>query len=211
MRHQARRGFSLIELLVVIAVLGVVTTIGTTMFFKVNDLWRKSTTQTRLENKVDLLDENLRIDLGMTISPALSGIPLRVETRSFVTGEQGLSLQTSYFDDVLVVPVEEIGHPQPRHKVVYAVVGRETVLGMGTLVRGVLPLDAELPEKIDGTPLIEGVSSFRVECHDGAEWETGWSGDRMPCAVRVSVGLADERNPAFEQMARKMAYSLQVR
>ncbi len=206
-----RRGFSLIELLTVLAVLSVVTTIGTTMFFKVNDLWRMTSIRGQLDDAMGNVDEQLTRDFGMVLSSTLSGVPLRGVRRETDVPEGNLFRRLN--DDWLVIPVEEVdiksGVPR-RYNVIYQVQRNNEESAAGVLIRARRPLGEPVPGKLGGMEVATGVLSMRCEYLDGGKWVDAWSGDGMPEAVRVSLTLADASQP-WEQVSRVLTYPIHVK
>jgi len=212
-----RHGFSLIELLVVLAVLSVVTTVGTTMFFKINDLWRATSVRGQLEDRVGNTDDQLSRDFGMVLSSTLSGVGLQ-GIRRVTTIPQGDKLSLSIEDDWFAIPVEEVnlltGKPE-RHNAIYRVhrsdENEKSIAG--TLGRAVLGLGEPIPdtpENIEAMEVAAGVLEMRGEYFDGENWRETWSGNGMPEAVRVSLTLVDEARP-WEQVSRVLTYPIHVK
>ena len=211
------RGFSLIELLTVLAVLAVVTTIGTTMFFKVNDLWRKTTIRGQLDDTVARVDKELGRDLGMTLSSTLSGVAIQGVRREAEVAVDLAAVEADVVqrqdDDWVIIPVEEVDLKslQPRrYNVLYRVQRASEEALAGTLVRESFALDGAVPEEVSGMPLASGVQAVRAQYYDGEAWRDAWSEGHNPEAVRVTLVLQDEARP-WEQVARMLSYPVHVK
>ena len=70
-RQQA--GFTLLECIVVITIIGVVTGLGSVMFFTMMNVWNDLKTQTDLDRVADDVLAGIGADLSAAISPKLAG------------------------------------------------------------------------------------------------------------------------------------------
>ena len=64
--------------------------------------------------------------------------------------------------------------------------------GKGALVRreGTRFAPPGTPEPL-GTPLLEGIETFRVRCFDGSTWSVAWTMPALPRAVEIAIGVDD--------------------
>jgi prepilin-type N-terminal cleavage/methylation domain-containing protein len=202
-RPHRPNGFSLIELVVALAIIGVVTTIGSTMLIKLSDLGRQTEIGTRLDAAARNALGTMRADFGSVVPSGLTGMPVRGETSSFQDMQQFWAATIQ--DDALVLPVQQArsGGPAVTAAVRYAV-DRQT----GALVRTTGALHENAPA---GNPMTvaEGVLHFSVEFQDGPAWVRGWDRPGMPGAVRVTLSLMDPARP-YEQITRKAVFPIHV-
>ncbi|HNR34609.1 MAG TPA: type II secretion system protein, partial [Candidatus Hydrogenedentes bacterium] len=80
-RSRPPRGFTLLELLTVIALMGVATTMGITMLFKVSDAWRETTRRMELDELASRIFNEMRKDFALVVSPAVDGASIRGSRR----------------------------------------------------------------------------------------------------------------------------------
>ena len=204
---RGRKGFTLVEVVSVIAILGVVGTIGTVAFFRITDLWNQTRIRAELDAVAQRAFDVMGKDLKEILPIHLSGHPL--------TGTTGTTQDTNQFwgsvlnDDqvafVTRVPAGE-GTTVPV-RVSYAL-DRERM----ALVRKTVA-----PALQDRTPppdwvVAEGVIDLCIEyAQKGSEagWFRGWSSDRLPSAVRVSVTVVHPTR-TYEQVARKAVLPIPV-
>ncbi len=74
---QRHRGFTLIEIIVVIGLLGVISTLGSVLFYKMSDGWQRILVRAELDAKADRIFNSMRADFAHVLSANLSQVPLR--------------------------------------------------------------------------------------------------------------------------------------
>ena len=70
------KGFSLLEIITVIAVMSVVTTVGTSVFFKLTQYWKLTTLRMDMNAEANNVFAKFEGDINRVLSATLSGIPL---------------------------------------------------------------------------------------------------------------------------------------
>jgi len=205
-----RNGFTLLELLVVIALMGVATSLGMSMFFKVSDAWRRTETRTELDARADAIFEQMRIDLSQVLSTKVCGYAIRGASQ---TAQDPRFFRVPLKHDRIVIPAKNLGQPgQPaQYANVCYHIERHADLGGYDLVRTTGPLGPKPPE---GSPLKVGggVLAMRIEYQADEKdrtWQPDWSRANQPAAVRVSLTLMNE-NRVHEQIARKAVFPIMV-
>jgi prepilin-type N-terminal cleavage/methylation domain-containing protein len=214
-KNQPRRsGFTLIELLTVLAVLGVVSTLGSVAFFRMDQHWRSVHTRAELHAAADTIFESMRRDFSCALSSQRSGVPLRgMDAEYTEAGEADRFWRIAFADDKVTVPVG-VYNPaegyEEHHRVMYRVVRREDAPPF--LVRSVGPLAAADPE--DNPRVIPAggtaaVLAMAVEYAKGGQWHAAWDRADNPEAVRVSLTLMHPHR-FFEQISRKAVFPIHV-
>ena len=207
-RARACLGFTLLELLVVIALMGVATSLGMVMFFKVGDTWRRIEIRAELDARANYAFEQMRKDLTEVVSAKVSGFSVRGVTQ---TTQDKRFFKIPLEHDRIAIPVQLPA--QPGRAAVCANVGYhiERKDGAYTLVRTTGPLGPEWPAA-NPLKVADGVLAMRIEylpeAHDAA-WRTQWSKPTLPQAVCVSLTLMDPHR-TYEQIARKAVFPIRV-
>jgi prepilin-type N-terminal cleavage/methylation domain-containing protein len=203
-------GFTLLELLVVIGLLGVVTTWGYVILFRVDSEWRDLRRRTELSAAADELIESLRRDVEDVISPKLTSVPLVgiAKLHSDATRLHEL------FDDALILPVRPsagAAGSSEAMRVRYHVVrdGARDLLvrDMGPLTGEVLPAAGRL-SVAQNADVVKLRFEYALDNH-GYEWVTGWNRPDLPEAIRISLTVADP-NDATIQLSRKAVFDVRV-
>lgn len=205
MRRGKQAGFTLLELLVVVAIIGVVTTMGAMMFGELLRVWRVLETRAELDQQAQNALNTIGKDLAATIPPSLA--ELSIEGFQRPDNPEGLA-------DMISFPIRlpTADGPTLSGSVSYhvRVIEEEGKVGE-TLVRQMALLgDAtSIPEPVT---IAEGVVALAIEYlpGKGAEWQTEWSQEDLPEAVRVSITLTDADNPAGPEVARKAIFPIKV-
>ena len=208
-RKQA--GFTLLEAIVVITIIGVVTGIGSVMFFSMMNLWNDLKTQTDLDRTAERILDGIGKDLAAVVSPKLAGqglvgsdavvpdpdyrrIPLDNDRIQFPA--LGLALHRAQGTTV------EVGELVTYH------VDRS---GGNTLMRTMTSL---APGSIaNERPVSSGVLQlgFEYAGPDDPEWLASWTDETsLPRAVRVTLTVADPDKPLRAQVCRKAVYKIHV-
>lgn len=204
-----RGGFTLLELLVALSILGVVSTIGVTMLFRIMDHWDRTTRTMALELQAGRALNAIREDCARVLSSKASGgefkynrgqaeyeypfgtvrcdndqMTLPVVERNLLSGE--------WIRDSFTYSVDWNGGKMPRLK-------RARTEGNTTRLWTVA----------------EGVIGMRIERYDGTEWVTGsmhtskhWTEDDG--MVAMSLESHDGAMPVQEPMSAPMPKMLRV-
>jgi len=99
--RRPRDGFTLIELLVVIALLGMTTTLGMTMLYRVSEAWRQTAIRTELDAKAVRIFSSMQQDFGQVVSASVSGEGIRGSSQ---TAQDTRFFRIPLQDDVMVLP-----------------------------------------------------------------------------------------------------------
>lgn len=209
------RGFSLIELITVIALMGVVSTLGTVAYFRIDARWHSVYTRAVLERAADSIFQQLRDDLGCMLASGTGGACLRGVRADYVEGDMNSRFwRTSQEDDAVVFPVERfnpVTGRAERFNALYALLRQGE--GAPTLTRVLGDLSSPLPagarQAVAGDPAVR-VMAACFEFSDGVSWQRGWDRPEAPAAVRVSLTLR-HANRVYEQISRKAVIPLHVR
>lgn len=209
MRNARRtRGFTLLELLVVIALMGVVSTLGTILFFEMNDSWRMMKHRADMDFQASQAFEALQDDFDHLVSPRLVGVPLQgldgtVEDNERFYG-QPLGDDQLSFPALVEVPGGASRCALVRYYVDPKTRGGESLLCQETLDFGVKP------DQAVRLPVAQGVVRFEAEyqAEDG-QWFEKWDRPTLPSAVRVSLALVHP--DSGEQVTRKAVFPIRVR
>ncbi len=189
-----RNGFTLLELIVVIGLMGIVTSMGVTMFFKMSDAWKKTTARVELEAKSALAFESMRKDFSEIVSSDLAGVS--------ITGTSAFSGdRVPHADDSVTIPVLRRSSPDgplaresARYYIDRGEDGPALVRAVGDSVQ----------------PIVPDVVRMNVEygLPSGA-WTDEWKEASMPRAVRVSLTLIHP-DQLDEQIVRKSVFLVNV-
>ena len=202
-----RAGFTLMELLVSLSLLGVVSTIGVTAFFRVADHWTAVQRAQRLDTQASAALDAIREDLDRMLSPrtgagAFASV-CQTARHSFGAAEAPAN------DDKLAFPIVQKNAATGNFEraVVTYEIDRHTALPR--LLRRVRGTDPGAPA---GTSVVvaEGVFSMSVLCGDPPDMTCGWDAPEPPGLVRVSLGMADPADPGAG-LSRAATFELHVK
>lgn len=200
-RLRRSRGFTLVEMLVVISIIGVVSTLGISIFFRITDRWADTRDRFVLDQIADQMFDELRRDFADIVSPKLCGAPLTGVSSDIRTAVE-LANDTISFP-MLAPDADGRRHPA----LVTYLVGERKKDKSGALVRQMISLDAPsaTPASLE---LTQGVLRLRFE-YLGADGvcKREWTAQELPLTVRASIVLT---NPevARGQVARKMEFPI---
>lgn len=186
--HGPHRGFSLLELIIAIGIMGVVTTAGMAMFFRLFDGWQANAAGAELDYTALQVFASMRSDLAQTARSEVSASPLKTQYRHVQNNSSGYSGLLA--NDRLELTVLT-GSPPALQTVVYEV------------DRSRHALTRTVAKKAEGggerAIVAEGVVHFRVECAgpDGA-WRNGWAETEAPRLVRASLVVRHPERPSAE-------------
>ena len=209
---QRKNGFTLLELIMVIALMGVATTLGVTMLFKISDAWRQTAIRCELDNRAEHIFKSIEKDMAEMLSPSATGIPFKAEAGT-ATLEKEPFYKAQVERDRLIVPTKLTMRDDPKAElthvdVEYAVESKEDASRLMRIER--VPGVAE--NKWPQLEIDKAVISFRIESlarEAGATWQPGWTKTTTPRAVRVSVVLANPNNPQ-DQIVRMAVFPVEV-
>jgi len=176
------RGFTLLELIIVIGLMGVASTMGTVVLFKVFGIWQGVTQRAALEAKADTIAADMRATL-------LAG----QKAQGFAITCTGKAAAGAPPEDRLVMvnvaaqaeAVYEINRELPVPRLLF----KQTINGATA-------------ERV----VAEGVMAFCVESlprQAGASWQRDWQQNELPAALRVTlvVGAFDQpRNQILRRL-----------
>ena len=203
-----RAGFTLMELLVTLSLLGVVSTIGVTAFFRVADYWTAAVRTQRLETQASAALDAIREDLDRMLSPrsgagAFSSV-CQTARHSFGTVESTAN------DDKLTFPIVQKNAATGAFERTLVTYEIDRHAAMPRLMRRVRGTDAAA--QAAGAPVViaEGVFSMSVLCGDPPDMTCGWDAPEPPEGVVVSLGMADPADPGAG-LSRTATFELQVK
>jgi prepilin-type N-terminal cleavage/methylation domain-containing protein len=206
-RHSS--GFTLIELIIVLGLMGMATTLGMTMLYRVSDAWRQTSRRTELNARADEIIKQMQKDFAEVVSSRLAGVSVHGTSK---TGQDSRFFKVLLEDDEVVIPVEIVagpGGPLQRANVRYRIERQD---GGSTLMRVTRALgDEKAP--VTTVKVADGVLAMRIEYlgkGPDASWQNDWANPAAPAAVRVSVTLADPDRYAAEQISRKAVFPIRV-
>lgn len=202
-----RHGFSLLELIVVIGLIGIVTTWGYVILYRVDSAWNELRQRTELSAAADNIFETMKADFDAMVSPALAGVPIAGTEAMAETKHEG---QRAVFNDSITLPVAG-PEGQGLQRVRYYVDRSD---GRDQLTRESVILAAgEMP--LTQTPLNPGVNVAYLRCEFGAgadagfEWLPRWDRPESPACVRVSMTLVNPDRP-YIQVSRKAVFDVRM-
>lgn len=204
-RTRKANGFTLLELLTVMVLMGVATTMGITMLFKVSDAWRETTRRMELEERASRIFNEMRKDFAVVVSPSVDGATIRGSCRS---ASDNRFYRVPLEDDRMTLPVSLRLKPDepPRRVDVTYQIDRQS--GRTVLLRTInIPGAAGTPFEV-----ADGVLAMRIEYgerHSDGSWFPAWTKPELPAAVRVSLTLVDPFRPT-EQISRKTVFPVRV-
>lgn len=204
--YSRRRGYTLMELLTVLAVLAVVSTIGMTILFRVNDYWNVTSIRSNLNAAAETAFATMQRDFDQVLSAKRSGISMTGSRRLEEKKRYGL---VQLEDDRVTLPVETV-QPETgqieRYNVMYHIARDGST---PILMRTLGALGANPPAGANHV-VLEGVLSMRVEYHDGVSWLPEWNQPLLPEAVRVWLVLINPDRP-WEQISREAVFAIHVK
>jgi prepilin-type N-terminal cleavage/methylation domain-containing protein len=202
-----RAGFTLMELLVTLSLLGVVSTIGVTAFFRVADYWTAAVRTQRLETQASAALDTIREDLDRMLSPrtgagAFSSV-CQTARHSFGAAEATAN------DDRITFPIVQQNAATggfERTLVTYEI---DRHAALPRLIRRVRGTDADA-QAGPSVVIAEGVFSMSVMCGDPPDMTCGWDAPEPPKRVAVSLGMADPADPGAG-LSRAATFELHVK
>ena len=204
-----RDGFTLLELLVVIGLIGVITTWGYVLLFRVNSEWNDLRRRTELSDAADNMFETMKADFNALVSQELAGVP--------VAGAEDMHEvpQRTKYDDSFSLPIAG-PEGQGLQRVRYYVERDED---RDLLTREATLLSAgETPAASNHLNPQVNVAYMRCEfgvaTDHGFDWLrwNDWSrkhAAERPVALRVSMTLVNPEFP-YIQVSRKAVFDVRV-
>jgi prepilin-type N-terminal cleavage/methylation domain-containing protein len=206
-QRPSNSGFTILELLVVLGIMAIVTGIGTVAFVKMTDYWSGLRLRTELDRNSEMAFRSIGSDIESIIASSLSA-----ET---VTGTTGTTKSDQFFeillaDDTLSIPIlAQNAEGKSVPVVVTYSVNREDNANP-LLVRSQRAIGAG-DEPGPELTIAPGVLQFRVEfTANGTDWDSEWSENAYPAAIRVSLNMAAPGDPLREQIARVHVFPVHV-
>jgi prepilin-type N-terminal cleavage/methylation domain-containing protein len=210
-RKRQQAGFTLLEAIIVIAIIGVVTGIGSVMFFTMMDVWNDLKAQTDIDSVAERVLDSIGEDLTGVVSPKLAGRTL-VGTDGAV--EDDAYRRIPLDNDQIEFPALGLTHDraQGSTREVGALVQYHVDRARkNTLIRTATSL---APNSLSNEqPVAAGVLQlgFEYAGPDNPEWQPAWTGESgLPGAVRVTLTLVDPERPLGAQVCRKAVYKIHV-
>lgn len=205
----SRGGFTLLEVIMVVGLVGMVMTLGVSMFVAVSASWNERSVQQRLDEVTADIFESLDRDFSDALSAELSGEAMRGETNE--RRIPGSIPPASAPDDTLTLLVQGTQSRDEWHhssRVKYTI---DRSLADPQLVRYDSPLNVDNPNYAALTPKSAAISALRIQyAAPGADdWLDEWSQENHPAAVRVSVALRSVARPDI-QIARTRVFAVHV-
>lgn len=207
-----KNGFTLLELILVIALMGIATSLGVTMLFKVADAWRVTSNRCELDHRAAQIFKAIGNDMAEMLSPSATGVPFKAEAGTGTLDKDPFYKTQVERDRLLVSAMlssRDAANTAPvRADVEYVVENKENGSNLVRIERA----PGMDPGKGVRTELDNAVISFRVESlarEAGATWQPGWTKATAPKAIRVSVVLANPNNP-LEQIVRMAVFPVEV-
>ncbi len=212
--YRGRRGFTLLELLVVMALMGIVTSLGTTMFFRMTSYWNDLKNLTELDAMAGDAFSSMHQDFADTLSARLSGVALQGISREAENDPNYVDRDLE--DDEIVLPIQTSGVGQRSltgGRVRY-LVERDPSASTYTLVRFAGGLSDGGPPVGGRIPVIERANVIRLRFEyqpaGSSEWRPDWRDTTLPGAVRVSMTLSMPERSHL-QVSRKAVFPIHVR
>ncbi len=206
-RPRGREGFTILELLVVIGLIGMITTWGYVILFRVDSDWKELRSRSEINDAASAMFQTMRDDFNASVSPKLAGVALAATHAMYSDTDRHRELFNDSFEFPIAAP-----DAQGVSRVRYFV---ERTLKRDFLTREVLPLSGEAASPMTNE-LNRLVDVVYLRCEVGVEqngefaWtQDGWSGSEPPEAVRISMTLADPDSP-WIQVSRKAVFDVRV-
>ena len=204
-----RRGFTLLELLVVLSILGVVSTIGVTMLFRIMDHWDRTTRTMALELLAGDALNAIREDCARTLSSKSSGGEFKYSRGQ---AEYEYPFGTVRCDnDQMALPVTE-RNLRSREWI------RDGITYSVDWNGGKMPRLRRTRTEGNSSwhqTVAEGVIGMRIERYDGTEWVTGsmqtsrhWTEENG--MIAMSLESRDAKMPVDGPMVTPLPKMLRV-
>jgi len=202
-----RAGFTLMELLVTLSLLGVVSTIGVTAFFRVADHWTAVQRAQRLDTQASAALDAIREDLDRMLPPRAGAAAFasvcQTARHSFGAAEATAN------DDRLTFAVMQRNAATGAFEPAVVTYEIDRHAAMPRLIRKARGTDAD-PAAGAAVVVAEGVFSMSVMSGDPPDMTCGWDAPEPPRLVRVSLGMADPADPGAG-LSRAATFEVRVK
>ena len=202
-----RAGFTLMELRVTLSLLGVVSTIGVTAFFRMADHWTAVQRAQRLDMQASAALDAIREDLDRMLPPRAGAAAFasvcQTARHSFGTVESTAN------DDKLTFPIVQKNAATGAFERALVTYEIDRHAAMPRLIRRTRGTDADAAA---GASIVvaEGVFSMSVMSGDPPDMTCGWDAPEPPRLVRVSLGMADPADPGAG-LSRAATFEVRVK
>jgi len=201
-----KHGFTLFELMIVLSLMGVVSTISITGFFRMTDYWNALQENVRLNKIASNAFDMLAADFENMLSSQVSGVTL---SGHHTNTEDNINLwRISFEDDVMTFPVKILNPLTQELEQLLITYAIDRDGDEPQLARKIMSLGAPDQEPAI-TALFEDVAGMRIGYFDGKSWQTEWNGTVSPRLVRVSLSLIDG-DRTDRQLARVVTLAVPV-
>ncbi len=201
--RRSRAGFTLLELILAIGIVGVVSTLGFQILYRITDGYGELRHRTEIDANARQALALIRRDVADMAHPRTVGEPISSTAADITDLEDERFWRIPLENDVLRFPVLLRGaDEEERVAVVHYWIERGN--GAGALRRWVGGLGEE-PGEDDGAAQLRGVIGFRTEFATGGDppWLPYWDDPAAaPKAIRVSFSLMDPDRPDFQAAHR---------
>lgn len=193
------KGFSLLELIIAMGIMGVVTTVGMAMLFRLYSAWQADEAGAALELKAVQVFAQLRSDLEAVAPGGLSGVAAPVVAEIGHVPRQEDSMRGLLASDRIEL-CAMAGSPPSLRRIVYSV-DRD----QDELVRSEAAWASSSGE---GAVILEGVVHFRLS-YAGPEgnWEEAWPHSYPPRLVRLTLVVRHPEKPS-EKISRVAVFPI---
>lgn len=201
-----KSGFTLLELVVVVSLMGVITTIGVTGFFRMTTHFKTLQENLYLNKSATNAFGVMLQDFENLLAAKVADSPLH---GTHADTEDSLHFwRIPFEDDTITFPVEVVNpltQQRERLRVTYTV---ERGMNDPRLVRSTTSLLEPLATP-SSVVVADNVAGMRLQYFDGNTWHNDWSAPAHPNLVRVSLSLI-AGNRTDGQLARTATFALQV-
>lgn len=201
-------GFTLMELIVVITLMGIATTLGMEILFKMSAVWHDTSTRAEQERQINDIFALIHRDITAMASVANSG----TFTSSQEQARYDRFPDTPLPDGKMSFNVMD-KTTDGQHKLIHVTYRVDRTPKGSALVRTANPVDNAI--NVTTNILTRNILALSIETCDrtlNTKWHPGWgveASQPMPSAVRVSISLIDPNNP-FNQISRKAVFPVYV-
>ena len=197
--RKRRTGFTLLELIVVIGIMGLTTTIGTTIFYKMTTVWNDTKTRADLNAAADNIFRMMNSDFNNVLSAELTGFSIQSNT------------DTESNNDSISLAVRSVSDVDSRNAWATYSVNAETLerTVQSLSKEKEVAIREEAPPPFNRANVLKMSIDF-LSSESGASWTKGWSGDELPTAVRVNLCIADDVRTNI-QVTRKATFPINIR
>ena len=205
-KRYSRSGFTLLEVMVVLTIMGVITTIGTVAFFRMNDYWNNLQENMRLNKIAGNAFDIFRKDFENVLSVQAFDMPLQGVHSD---NEENVHFwQISLEDDSITFPVEIFNLFEQESERLWVNYSIDRESDSPRLVRKIMPYENK-EGKVIITAVLEDIAGMRIRYFDGESWQDKWDAFALPKLVCVSISLVDY-DKTGRQLARVATFAVPV-